>query len=84
MNTYTRAVRKAIEKYGEAACVRAYELNTKQGEGAFTISMAYALPGINTTRQADSACAAGAAIVAARQPVVSDPWDAWKPSKDIA
>ena len=63
---YTSAVRRAIAKYGEAACLRAWELNTKGGEGANSVAMAYALPGINTTRQADSAINAGAAIVKAR------------------
>lgn len=62
---FTPAVRRAIQKYGEAACLRAYVLNTKHGEGANSIAIAYALPGINTTRQADSAIAAGAAIAKA-------------------
>jgi hypothetical protein len=66
MTKYTPAVRRAIKTYGEQACVRAYEINTKQGEGAHTISIAYALPGVNTTRQADSAINAGCAIVKAR------------------
>jgi hypothetical protein len=59
---YSPAVRKAIEKYGEHVCLRAYVLNTKHGEGASSVALAYCLPGINTTRQADSAINAGAAI----------------------
>lgn len=64
---FTPAVRRAIAKYGEEACVRAYEIHTKQGEGAYSISIAYALPGVNTTRQADSAIRAGEVITKARR-----------------
>ena len=69
--TYTRAVRKAIEKYGEAACLRAYVLNTKHGEGANSIALAYALPGINTTQQADSAIKAGSALAKAHPDIAA-------------
>ena len=68
---YTPTVRRAIAKYGEEACVRAYVLNTKHGEGAQSIAIAYALPGINTTQQADSAINAGAAITKATTKEIS-------------
>lgn len=69
--SYTPAVRKAIEKYGEAACLRAYVLNVKHGEGADSIALAYALPGINTTWQADRAINAGAAIAKAHPDIAA-------------
>ena len=59
---YTPAVRRAIARYGARACLEAYVLNTKHGEGANSLAIAYALPGVNTTRQADSAISAGKEI----------------------
>jgi hypothetical protein len=55
---YTPATRRALAKYGFEACQRAWDLNTRRGEGAASIAALYDLNGINTTRQADAAIAA--------------------------
>jgi hypothetical protein len=60
---YSAATRRALAKYGHAACRQAYELNTVRGEGAHTIAIAHDVPGINTTQQADAAISAWAEVV---------------------
>lgn len=45
----------AVEKYGMQVCIKAHELNSKDGEGASTIGIYLGL----TTRQADAAINAG-------------------------
>lgn len=45
----------ALLKYGVDVCRAAYHLNRVEGEGAASIASGHDLPGINSTRQADSA-----------------------------
>lgn len=60
MNKLTAKTRKAIEKYGFDACVKAYIMNL-DGEGASTIAFTGPVT-IKTTRQADAAINAGREI----------------------
>jgi hypothetical protein len=62
-STFSRQAQRAIKAYGVAACIEAYTLNTKVGEGARTISQQYDL-GPRTTQQADAAINAGREILA--------------------
>ncbi len=69
LSRLSRAVQKAIRKYGKAACVTAYELNRVNGEGASSIALQYHVATIDgahlkTTRQVDAAINAGAALAA--------------------
>ena len=59
---YSNKTKKAIAKYGESACVKAFHMN-KMGEGAHTISLT-GPETITTTRQADAAINAGREILA--------------------
>jgi hypothetical protein len=47
--------KRAIQRYGMQVCIKAHELNCKDGEGASTIGIYLGL----TTRQADAAIDAG-------------------------
>lgn len=49
---------RAVSKYGFANCVQAFEMHTRDGEGASTIGFTLGL----TTRQADAAINAGQEI----------------------
>lgn len=64
MNGFTEKTRRAIAKYTAEGCVRAYQINRRDGEGASTIALQYSIPNVKTTQQADAAINAGEEIVA--------------------
>ena len=55
----SRNTRRAVAKYGEAACREAYTSHTADGEGASTVGFGLGL----TTGQADAAINAGRELV---------------------
>ncbi len=55
-------IAKALKKYGEDLCLKAYKLNKEQGEGAMTVAVYCGLTtksGAANTRAADAAIDAG-------------------------
>ena len=55
MKKQSLKTKMAVEKYGIQVCIKAHDLNSKDGEGASTIGIYLGL----TTRQADAAIDAG-------------------------
>lgn len=60
---YSRNTQRAIDKYTRDGCIKAFVLNTRDGEGASTISLQYDIPNVRTTRSADAAIDAGLEIM---------------------
>lgn len=63
----SRKAKAAIAKYGAEACRMAYRIHTERGEGAASIALAYPVPNVHTTRQADSAIDAGRELAEGRK-----------------
>lgn len=59
----SKKAKRAIAKYGESACVRAFNMHAKMGYGARGIAE-QGPESIHTTAQADAAINAGREIVA--------------------
>ena len=59
---YSKKTNRAIAKYTESACVKAFHMNNSIGEGAHSISLIGPVT-IKTTRQADAAINAGREIL---------------------
>lgn len=62
---YSQATKRAIAKYSESSCVRAFKIHSTYGEGAYTVAHGYDVANVTTTRAADAAINAGREIVAA-------------------
>lgn len=62
MSRRTRATERAVAKYTESSCIRAFVLNTKMGEGAASIALCHDVANVTTTRAADAAINAGREI----------------------
>jgi len=55
---------RAVEKYGQDVCAKAFDMNEREGEGASTIGIYLGL----TTNQADAAINAGREMATGRVP----------------
>ena len=64
----TKNAKRAVEKYSEAKCRRAFYMNRYQGEGSSTIGIYLGL----TTNQADAACIAGEQLFNADQRQIAE------------
>jgi hypothetical protein len=56
----TTATKRAVKRYGETLCRKAYELHQEHGNGARTVAYMLGLPGTNA---ADAAIDAGRELV---------------------
>lgn len=65
--TFSTKTKRAIKSYGHLACVEAFRMHDKDGEGASTVALTGPVS-IKTTRQADAAIAAGREIAASTPP----------------
>jgi hypothetical protein len=66
MSEYTKKTRAAIQRYGEDACIKAYDMHEREGYGGRGVSLEG--PSVlKTTPQADAAIDAGREIAERRK-----------------